>query len=578
MKLFLSNFMAIKSAEVDLSGLTFVAARNEAGKSTLAIALGSLLTGEKLPYDEVMVKTAGELVHTEAPTGSTAVICLQTADGTIRHDYPDCIRATKGDAPSASRCAVGFESILDMPVKDRTAWLTKQLDITVTKEDIEEELKNCNWTDAAIFGCVEEVRLRGADAAIESFKEQGTKLKGQWEKVTGVRRFSTKTWEPIYWTHDLEKATEEDLIKAVEDAKKDSEAALKVEAISESERAQLQDLVGQRDALLKNLKKANKDYKLAEEVVTQRRKEFDSLKVTPTISLRQNCPECNCLLMVTRDQLIVKADAAGPTREQLQAELEKVGEKRIELDAAQKERDEAKAKIALAAEAVNRMNDAARRLDNMDSAPPVQIDREAVRSRLELAQKRLDAFKVKHEADSLQAEIKRLVKIIALLDPSGLRLAKLQKEIENLNTRLAFLGQKAGWKECRLHEDMSITYGGFPAWKLSKSAKFRVRVLLQAVFAERENAPLLVIDAADILETEARNGLIYLLKELGRPALVTATQTPGKDKIPDFKAAGFGITYLIIDGKTQELGVTNGKREGRNVLREPAGMASDANR
>ena len=53
--------------------------------------------------------------------------------------------------------------------------------------------------------------------------------------------------------------------------------------------------------------------------------------------------------------------------------------------------------------------------------------------------------------------------------------------------------------------------------------RWRARVVMQLALARIENAPLVVIDRADILDQEGRNGLFALPHKLKIPALVAMT-------------------------------------------------------
>ena len=60
------------------------------------------------------------------------------------------------------------------------------------------------------------------------------------------------------------------------------------------------------------------------------------------------------------------------------------------------------------------------------------------------------------------------------------------------------------------------------------------------------------MDGADIFDKTARNGLVNLLKELGKPALVTMTADIGQGQDPRSESRRLRVTYTITDGLTAE--------------------------
>ncbi len=84
---------------------------------------------------------------------------------------------------------------------------------------------------------------------------------------------------------------------------------------------------------------------------------------------------------------------------------------------------------------------------------------------------------------------------------------------------------------------------------LSESEQFRVRVTLQVAIAKMDDSAAMVIDRADILDRQGRNGMMKLLLRTGIPTLVCMTiLDPEKDPPPDLAAKGKGQTYWLAKG------------------------------
>jgi len=551
MRLHVQNFMGVKRANIDISGLTLIVGPNWQGKSSIAMAAAAALTGEILPYKDLLKKHAQEIVTEGA---ETAVVFLEDLEqNQIRLDYPTCTRSSKGDkVPKASAIAAGLQSLIDMDHKERAKILGKFLGAELSRTDVEIELLELGAKQTAIFGICEEVELKGADGARETFRERGAKLKGRWEQVTGVKDYKSSDWIPAYWTPDMATATEDELQRHVDRAKREYEDMLKVEAITESEKAQLLELAAGKPEAERKAKAAGEAYHEAEQIVEKALVAMEAHKVVTEIEPRQSCPHCAGLLTVDKNKIIRKADEAKASPEVLKEDLKLSARYAGAYERAKQQRDARKEDLTLANADLNACIKAEQKLARISQTVDVKPDMEAAGKRVDMAEKRLKCFKAKMEADEIQTEIRQLVKIVNMLAPEGLRRRKLKEAIKVFNTRLLQLATKANWQYLTLTEDLELVFGGRQLWKCSAAQKFCAKVLLQAAWAERDDSALIIVDGADIFDKTARNGLVNLLKELGKPALVTMTMTSDKDKIPDLKAAGLGVTYTITDGLTAE--------------------------
>jgi hypothetical protein len=74
--------------------------------------------------------------------------------------------------------------------------------------------------------------------------------------------------------------------------------------------------------------------------------------------------------------------------------------------------------------------------------------------------------------------------------------------------------------------------------------------------AKLDNSQAVVIDAADFLDRGGRSGLFKAVQVAGLPAMVCVT-VDDKEKVPDLKGRGMGLSYWIGDG-----GVVEGLWEG----------------
>jgi hypothetical protein len=67
-----------------------------------------------------------------------------------------------------------------------------------------------------------------------------------------------------------------------------------------------------------------------------------------------------------------------------------------------------------------------------------------------------------------------------------------------------------------------------------------------------DGSTTVLIDSADILDKNGRNGLFQMLLSCGREAIVAMTILGGRDNVPALSKIG-GVGYWIEAGKTEEL-------------------------
>ncbi len=97
---------------------------------------------------------------------------------------------------------------------------------------------------------------------------------------------------------------------------------------------------------------------------------------------------------------------------------------------------------------------------------------------------------------------------------------------------------------------MTITYRG-RATLLSGGEIYRLRAALQVAFAKIDGSAMVILDGADILDNQGRQGLIRMLAAAKVPALIGMTYA-GPKAVPDLSLAG-GATYWIDGGIARPL-------------------------
>jgi hypothetical protein len=217
------------------------------------------------------------------------------------------------------------------------------------------------------------------------------------------------------------------------------------------------------------------------------------------------------------------------------------------------EREQARQLLAAARAALDGARAARARLETVSAAPAAEIDVATAKAALDLAQRRLRAWRQKHQADELRSEIGGNELVLQILAPDGLRATKLARVLEMFNSNLlAPLSDAAEWKRIVIDAQMTIAYGGRPYALLSTSEQYRVRAILQVAMAQLDDSAMVVLDAADVLDAPTRGGLVAMIEEAGLPALICLTLSR-REQLPDLAAAGIGASMWLDDGVAQPL-------------------------
>lgn len=552
MILSIRNFRGVKRAEIDLRGISLIAGRNEAGKSSIAQALQALLAGEPIPLGGLRKSDAAMLIH--AGTGNGAISLSNGSDSRASIEYPKAKRVTEGTPPCASPIAVGMESLADMDPKARASLLIDYLRAAPSLDDLASALAALVPINL-VHDLWRSIEQRGWDAAWQHAKEKGQLLKGQWREVTGEMYGSDKggKWIPDTWESDLEGASEESLRAIWVQAEETRDAVVASEAISADRISQLQN----GGALLPELKaKTQKLETESEALAAEVVRTGDILRSLPSSSAEIQTvlcphPECGRPVVILGRSLRIPPTAANDEESaKRRQEGEGAAREYARATQAQKRHDEQLNSIRVD---LARCESAARDLKATKEAESGDADAAAIeraRSEVQHAQGRLAAYLSKTRADSLHGSITANQQIIDLLAPDGLRQTKLRGKLKRLNTRLAEVASVCGWAPAEITPALEILYRG-TAWTLcSESGRYRARVLLQLALAEIDDSQALVIDGADILDKGGRNGLMKLLRAADIPALVCMT-LPAREDMPDLERSGLGRSYWIEQGEVR---------------------------
>lgn len=546
MKLSITGFRGISEAEIETAdyGITLLAAPNHQGKTSAVQAVAAALTGKTVPVQDLPKNQAWMLLRNGETSATVNVECK---NGTAGVAYPKCDRITTGTPVEISEAAAGLRSLVDEPVKTRAQLLTELLRAYPTKEQLAAELKKLS--EAVVNKLWENIKTLGWDGAHKEAADKGKVIKGQWREITGENYGSKKatSWLPAAWESDLDTATEAELQKQLQEKQDWLDVVKSDSAVNEAEHTRLKKLA---DSLPTVQKKLDEKIEILHNLEKNRSDIEKGLERLPKAEQPQvvPCPHCGGKLSITGDVVAIpkiltdeeianrkKAiDSCRESLENVNAEIAKEESKLSEL----------KAEKSSAEDAAKQLSKTKRRRKG-ESDPKEKIPE--LTAQVERAQNRLNAYRAKARADQLARQIEQNADVVALLAPDGLRLAALKTALENINETLADVCKNARWGNVEIKSDMQVTLDNRFYMMLSESEKFRVRVSLQLAFALSDGSQVVLIDGADILDRQGRNGLVRALHEYEIEAIVAMTIDKRED-VPNLEKIG-GARYWIEGGK-----------------------------
>lgn len=600
------NYRRVESAKFGVSAIAFVGALNGNGKTSLAQAVGALMTGERIPPGlPLNLSEAGALVRSGAPDARLSLEMEgDDLQGGAVLTYPKAEYKTNGVPPRCSTFAAGLESVLDMDAKKRGLTLARYLKSEPTKEDLLQAIARANIVaqegkpkDAATdeekadmeslglspdkpydlrlyryFAAVwKGIETGSWDTVLKDAKGYGQKQKGAWESITGEKAYQptgADTWRPktADWDDELLTTSVETLEAEVVEAHQTLEAEIAKGAVDKAEVNRLQQVADSYKAGEHN--KARDTLAQYEVEIPKEEAKLAALPKPEDVPIIVSCDHCGA-----DNQLVIGHGQDGTTTYALRAQIEGIS---AEENAARRkaiadqqgivsryktqrdnyarmvERFQADKEAAAAAKA---------KLDELLAAPDNSEAIEAARSKLAQAKGRLEAKLQKDKADKAHRNVQNNQRLIDILAPDGLRRKKLVDVVESFNGGiLGPLCEAAGWQPVTIDEDMQFRYGGFPHHLLAESHQYRVRVVVQTAMARLDSSAMVVIDGADVLDRKARIGLLQMVMGTQIPALLLATyDTP--DKLPQLYKVPGGATYWLENGVLQSVGVVKAAAE-----------------
>jgi energy-coupling factor transporter ATP-binding protein EcfA2 len=510
----IQNFRGVRQAEFALSEITVVAGDNGAGKSSIAQALAAALTGQ-CPIRGLKKSDYHQFIHAGQAIARAEI---KTEDGLAAISYPKGEGYREGVGPSSSPYAAGLISPVDIDPRQAVEAWQVILQSMPTEKDLRAALAGLTDDVEIIVGLV---NARGYDGAYLYLREEGTKLKGRWEQITGDRYGTKKaeTWRPEGF--DLEHAqaligqSADVLAAKLEQAEADYKKAIATAAVSQDEREKLTRAAQGLVELEADFAQAQARLDEAREAAVKAEEAYAARP--PALPRLVDCPYCGKPLEIRNGEL---CKGQGKLSE---AELKKREKQEAELFRQVNEARENEINKRLTVNLNKQTLDAARAAaEKLAALPPAEdaLDPAPFEAAVREARQHLAWNEVTYAAAEAHQKIIALIGVVDLLAPEGLRKRKLEAALVYFNSALSVACDAAKWGRVKVEADLSVSYNGRPYAVLSESEQYRVRATLQTEIARLDKSDVLIFDRADLLTAPGRRGLWHLCRASGKRAVI----------------------------------------------------------
>lgn len=543
LKVQVENYRGAHPVRFELDGVTMIAGSNGAGKSSIAEAVGRLLSGTILPAG-LAKKDAGLLVKRGTERASVAIF---GPEGEGELSWPECRLTTAGVLPDCSAIAAGLQrptSYLGSAGKEFWAGLLR---VEVTAGDFQAAVqeKGASITKRDIEGVVKMIEKTSAAQATLDLRKRATELKGAWERASGQGRWGEKKameFRPVGLNQGLNyEAAVERVARLREDVARAGAGA----AVREEERAKRLQRVQGTIEVQKALEQATLTLKEADEHLE---KHPNPQGRTPI-----PCPHCGKPLdLISEHRGAQHRIVAMEPKDDLPAAEMKA--RRQAHQEAQHDRDKASARWeALKAERASLEADEAWLKANPElDTNQLQRDR-LLADELSTAAREVDDYRAWREAHDINDKIVACNLCADLCDPKGpVASKKAEAVVGTINGVLDDVRTNAGFGQIVLHRsdegEFSATWNGIPYSMLSAGERAAVDIAIQIAMATVDGSQIVIIDDAEALDLRGWNGVLAAIQKGGFSALCAYTQARKKD-VPDLAKVGIGRSYWMAKGE-----------------------------
>ena len=117
-------------------------------------------------------------------------------------------------------------------------------------------------------------------------------------------------------------------------------------------------------------------------------------------------------------------------------------------------------------------------------------------------------------AAELGETIARYAEVVRALGPQGVRAAMMGGGLARLNAGLSVIATEATWPEVQVTERGAVMWATRPIQMCSASEQWRAQAAIQLTLAAMTGSQAVVLDRADVLDADNREGLVRAVKRV----------------------------------------------------------------
>lgn len=556
------NVLGVRSAEFPIEGITLIAGRNGAGKSSLVDALAAVALGSASARGHATKAGIAALLHEGAQAGSAG---LDWGTGTQRVSYPGgTVEATGQAMTLGTSLGIGATRWMEIEAKRRPAEFAQRAGGMPSQDDLAEWLAANEGDPADAPGLWERIDMNGWDAVLKTATEAAAEKKGAWKHVAGTQfgEQKSKGWRPASLLPDEDytiEGAEDDLAKA----RAELERMIAAGAIDKNRIVSLRPLA---DSLprLQGEEQALRS-KLAEARATERRLSNERRELMMgSKDLAFACPHCAGALDIRTHAAggvasLVKSSRRAMTDQESEAHQDALRLATQAGNEAQTKIDDLQAELVDLVQQVNEASAADREIKSLEAAAEGagKHDPKALASqRLLVAslEERVVAVTAMLEAAKIYDAWARMQPMIKALAPDGVRATVANRALAAWNVDMAGISEAGGLGAVKLEDDLTLSLAGRSYLLLSESERWRCDAVMAMTLAKREQAAFLVLDRLDVLVPDSRAAVFKAAAALGIPAIIACSvKDNAATSLPHLRKAGLGSVWWMDAGTLTEL-------------------------
>ena len=529
MKIKIENMMGISTFEVETDKPLLVFGGNEAGKSSVAVAVGAAVSRMENPLG---VRTTTAYVR-DGASGGQCKVETDKGSTTWRPGTKACFIDVE-EAPTAHPLATGCISMLDVKTPEDRAKFWEQcfmpkLPVDKFRADIMPWLLGNQDEADEIHNRMFEKLLNiidksGWETAENIYQEHARAYKRQWqEALAGIGehvKYGRKKAADLLlpgWSEGLNELTAEDAQRRINKAQEVADNANVADAVDDALRLECtksKEKLPELRERLAQVKEAigsmEKKMKPLFDRIKNTGKELQAIKDEGHLI----CPGCEADLSLLKGKLVeykpLPEAELSKMKEQSMMDVDELKgldltEKKLQVNKAELDREI----YACKTQAARIEGKHSRTVDDKDRFAQAERD-------MNSAKKDLLLVTVKQEADKAHAGVMRCEGVVNRLKASGFRANLIKGKRDTVVNQVNSVFRSAGWGTVSINEsDLSIDYNGRPLALWSGSTKWRVNAVFQAAIAVLTKSRVVIFDQMDILDKHVLEGFMsWIVKKL----------------------------------------------------------------